>query len=110
MSYDLAKLKKCGDFCALTWLIFADLLTYVKVKICGLSQLGCVMFSLSNHLVNKTTLGPKILPVILIPRVVTLTRFCVAKFILMPQVLNAEQNERARRNEYNFDHPGMFAI
>ena len=29
MSYDTAKLIKCGDFCALTWFIFADLVTYV---------------------------------------------------------------------------------
>ena len=30
MSYGTAKLKKCGDFCALTWLIFADLVTFVQ--------------------------------------------------------------------------------
>ena len=24
------------------------------------------------------------------------------------QVLNVEQNEKAARNEYNFDHPGLF--
>ena len=28
MNYGTAKLKKHGDFCALTWLIFADLVTY----------------------------------------------------------------------------------
>ena len=29
MSYDTAKLKKCGNFCPLTWLIFANLVTVV---------------------------------------------------------------------------------
>ena len=32
ISYDRAKLKKVGDFYALTWLIFAGLITYHLVK------------------------------------------------------------------------------
>ena len=33
MSYDMVNLEECDNFCALTWLIFADLVTYTYTNV-----------------------------------------------------------------------------